>query len=121
MTQPSSTDPYSLTYRSPASDYLTTRTPPSEQGNEFAFNIPTAKLVLDGIGAFGNLYAAKKSLGLARDQFNFNKQFAQTNLLNQTTAYNTKLEDRLRNRAFLAQDQSSKWKEDFERLKARTA
>lgn len=55
--------------------------------------------IMSGIGTLGNLWGANRALGLARDQFNFQKDFANTNLANQIKSYNTALEDRARSRA----------------------
>lgn len=55
--------------------------------------------IMDGIGTLGNLWGANRALGLARDQFAFQKDFANTNLANQIKSYNTALEDRARSRA----------------------
>lgn len=55
--------------------------------------------IISGIGTLGNLWGSSRALGLARDQFNFQKDFANTNLVNQIKSYNTALEDRARSRA----------------------
>lgn len=87
-------------------------------GNNFGFNLPTLQLGMQGLGALGSLYTGYKSLGLAQDQFDFNKKMATTNLNNSVTAYNTGLEDRLRTRAQFGGQPADSWKSDFERLKA---
>lgn len=51
------------------------------------------------LGSIGSIYGAMKTYGLAKDQFNFSKDFALKNLDNQTKSYNTALEDRARARA----------------------
>ena len=84
------------------------------------FNMPNAKMAFDIFGNLGALSMGRKQLGLARDQFNFNKQLATTNLANQTQAYNNSLEDRLRSRAEFAGDGSEAWKDDFEAKKAKS-
>lgn len=91
-------------------------------GLEFGdiFNMPNAKMAFDVLGSLGALSAGRKQMGLARDQFNFNKQLATTNLANQTQAYNNSLEDRLRSRAEFAGDRSEAWKDDFEAKKAKS-
>ncbi|UCR75506.1 hypothetical protein PP742_gp22 [Alcaligenes phage vB_Af_QDWS595] len=71
----------------------------------FGMNLPTAGLLLGGLNAIGNLWGANKSLGLARDQFDFTREITNKNLANQTQTYNTALEDRARSRA-VAQGQS---------------
>lgn len=60
-----------------------------------------AKFGVDTVVGLGELYAASKALELSRDQFDFNKQFAETNLRNQTQTYNTRLEDRANARAVM--------------------
>lgn len=91
------------------------------QGNGFGFNMPTLQLGLQGLMGLGNLYFGSKALGMAKDQFNFSKQMAQTNLRNQVNSYNTSLEDRLRTREqFNTGASGDAWKSDFERLKATT-
>ena len=91
------------------------------QGNGFGFNMPTMQLGLQGLAAIGNLYLGSKALGMSKDQFNFSKQMAQTNLKNQVNAYNTGLEDRLRTREqFNTGASGDAWRSDFERLRATT-
>ena len=91
------------------------------QGNGFGFNMPTLQMGLQGLMGLGNLYLGSKALGMAQDQFDFSKRMATTNLANQTKAYNTALEDRLRTREqFNTGESSGAWKSDFERLKATT-
>jgi len=54
------------------------------------------------LGGFGGLQQnkmAKKQLNLARDQFNFQKDFANRNYANELSAFNTALEDRINARA----------------------
>ena len=91
------------------------------QGNGFGFNMPTLQLGLQGLNAISGLYFGSKAMGMAKDQFNFSKQMAQTNLRNQVNAYNTSLEDRLRTREqFNTGASGDAWKSDFDRLKATT-
>lgn len=87
-------------------------------GNNFGFNIPSLQLGLQGLSALSGLYFGNKALGMAEDQFAFQKEMANKNLNNSVTAYNTGLEDRLRSRAEFAGDNSGSWQSDFERLKA---
>lgn len=54
------------------------------------------------LGGFGGLQQnkmAKKQLNLARDQFNFQKDFANRNYANELSAFNTAMEDRINARA----------------------
>jgi hypothetical protein len=57
-------------------------------------NIPTLQLGLQGLSSIANLYTGLKALGLAQDQFSFQKQLSQTNLNNSVQSYNTALSDR---------------------------
>ena len=98
-----------------------TATPNLNQSNGFGFHLPTLQLGLQGLNAISGLYFGSKAMGMAKDQFNFSKQMAQTNLKNQVNAYNTGLEDRLRTREqFNTGASGDAWKSDFERLKATT-
>jgi len=60
--------------------------------------VPTLQLALQGLGTIGSLLAGFKQLGLAKKQFRFQKDFANTNLANQIQSYNTSLADRARAR-----------------------
>lgn len=64
------------------------------------FNMDTAKLALGGLQTIGSLWQAWEANKLAKDQFKFQKDFANTNLANSIQSYNTTLEDRGRTRAF---------------------
>lgn len=68
-------------------------------GSGFGFNMPTLQLGLQGLGMGLNFYNAMQANKLAKQQFNFQKDFAMKNLANQTKTYNTALEDRGRARA----------------------
>lgn len=52
-----------------------------------------------GLGALFQGWTGMQQLGLARDQLNFQKNVFNTNLRNQSQAYNTALEDRIRGRS----------------------
>lgn len=54
---------------------------------------------LQGLGAIGGLMQNRKAMKLAKDQFKFAKDFANTNLNNQIKTYNTALEDKINARA----------------------
>lgn len=58
-----------------------------------------AQAAVGGLQSLGNLWMGLKSLNLAKKQFNFSKDFANTNLANQTKVYNTNLADRENSRA----------------------
>lgn len=51
-----------------------------------------------GLGSLFQGWTGMQQLGLARDQLAFQKDAFNTNLQNQTSAYNTALEDRIRGR-----------------------
>ena len=54
--------------------------------------------VAQGLGALFQGWTGMQQLGLARDQLNFQRNAFDTNLRNQSQAYNTALEDRIRGR-----------------------
>lgn len=54
--------------------------------------------IMKGIGSLGQVYAAIKGIGIAKDQLNLSKEAYNTNLTNQRQTYNTSLEDRIRAR-----------------------
>ena len=63
---------------------------------------------IQGLGAIGGMMQNRKAMKLAKDQFKFAKNFANTNLNNQIKSYNTALEDRANARAVMEnRDQSS--------------
>jgi hypothetical protein len=68
-------------------------------GTGLGMNMPTLQLGLDSLGKIGNLYAGISALGLAKDQFGFQKDMAQKNYANSVSSYNTSLEDRANSRA----------------------
>jgi len=47
--------------------------------------------LLGGLGEIGSAYMGYKNYGLAKDQFKFNKQFANRNIANQATVVNEQL------------------------------
>lgn len=68
-------------------------------GTGLGWNVGTGQLALSGLSALGNLWNAFQAQGLAREQFDFTKRFAERNLANQTQSYNTALTDRITSRA----------------------
>jgi hypothetical protein len=78
----------------------------------FGFNANTLNFGLGALSTIGNLYGAFQANKLAKDQFNFQKQFAQDNLANQIKSYNTTLSDRARSRGVVegqTQDQVNQY------------
>lgn len=63
-----------------------------------SFNTGNAQLVLGGIQTIGSLWNSFQQQKMAKDTFAFNKKAYETNLANQTSTYNTALEDRIRAR-----------------------
>jgi len=74
-------------------------TPQAPALGGLGLNLPTLQLGLQGLGTAANLYSGIKALGLARDQFSFQKAMADKNYANSVTSYNTSLEDRANARA----------------------
>lgn len=68
-------------------------------GSGLGLNLDTLKLGLSGLSSIGNLYAALQANSLAKKQFDFTKTYANANMANQVSAYNTTLADRLNSRA----------------------
>ncbi len=54
--------------------------------------------VLQGLGSLFQAWNGMQTMGLAKDQLNFQKNAFNTNLNNQRQVYNTALEDRIRGR-----------------------
>lgn len=61
----------------------------------FGMNLGTAGAALGGLNAIGGFLQGNKAMKLAKDQFKFQKDLANTNLNNSIKSYNTSLEDRL--------------------------
>ena len=75
---------------------------------EIGYNIPTLQLGMQGLGTLGNLWGSFQSQKLAKDAFNFQKEFAQKNLANSIKSYNTALTDRATSRGFVQGDSKDK-------------
>lgn len=75
--------------------------PGGGMGGGLGFNMGTAQMAMSGLQTIGNLWSAFQANKLAKKAFNFQRDFANTNLRNQTQTYNTALEDRGANRAFV--------------------
>ena len=63
-----------------------------------SFNTGNAQLVLGGIQTIGSLWNSFQQQKMAKKTFKFNQDVYRTNLKNQTSTYNTALEDRIRAR-----------------------
>lgn len=70
-------------------------------GSGFGFNMDTLQLGLGGLSALGNFWNAYQANSLAKKQFNFTKEMAEANLVNQMKSYNTSLSDRARARGVM--------------------
>ena len=78
-----------------------TITVPPESSTGIGMNIGTGQMALSGLSSLGSLYGSLQSNKLAKEQFKFTKDFANTNLNNQIKSYNTTLSDRIRSRSVM--------------------
>lgn len=62
--------------------------------------LDVGRLAVGGLQTLAGLWNSFQANKLAKQQFRFQKDFAQTNLTNSVQDYNTKLEDRIRSRSF---------------------
>jgi hypothetical protein len=76
-----------------------------QQGGGFAPSLGgplgVAGLGLSALSSLGSLWMGMKSMKLAKKQFKFQKDFANTNLANSIQSYNTALADRARSRGVM--------------------
>lgn len=71
----------------------------ADKAGKFGYNLDTAKFGIDALSALGGLYVGMKGVKQAKEQFNFQKNLANTNMANQIQSYNTALSDRATSRA----------------------
>jgi hypothetical protein len=64
-------------------------------GTKGGMNLDGIGSILDGVGGIAEIYTALQSIGVAKDNLQFQKDSYNTNLGNQTQTYNTNLEDRV--------------------------
>lgn len=62
------------------------------------FNIPTGKLLFQGLGTLGQLWTGFQGAKLAKKSFEHTRDITNANLNNQISSYNTAIEDRARAR-----------------------
>lgn len=78
-----------------------------------SWNLQNIGAGIQGLGslasAFGNLYMGNKALKFAKDQFNFQKDLANTNLNNSIRSYNTKLGDIANTRSVMETGSTGKY------------
>lgn len=88
---------------------------PTAGNNGFGANLGTAGLALGGLQSLGGLIQGNKAFKLAKDQFNFQKDLANTNVNNSIKSYNTALEDRLTARGATQGDDAATTAANIER------
>jgi hypothetical protein len=67
-------------------------------GSKGGMNLDGIGGIMDGIGGIAEIYTALQSIGVAKDNLQFQKDSYNTNLGNQTKTYNTNLEDKIKSR-----------------------
>lgn len=67
-------------------------------GTGLGMNVGTGQLALSGLEALAGIWDASQQNKLAKEQFSFQKDLANTNMNNQMKSYNTALEDRMTTR-----------------------
>lgn len=70
-------------------------------GEQLGGPLGIAGLGLSALSSLGSLWMGMKSMKLAKKQFKFQKDFANTNLANSIQSYNTALADRARSRGVM--------------------
>lgn len=74
-------------------------------------NLGTGQLALSGLASLAGLWGSLQNNKLAKEQFKFQKDFANTNLNNQIKSYNTALSDRLSSRG-VAEGRTDEYTQD---------
>lgn len=92
-------------------------TPAATAGSGFGMNLGTLGAGIQGLNALSGLIQGNKAYGLAKDQFKFQKNLANTNLNNSIKSYNTALEDRLTARGKMQGDDPILTQEQIDRNK----
>lgn len=69
--------------------------------NPFKWSSNTWSNLASGLQGIGNLFMANRAYGLAKDQFNYQKNVTDTNMANQMKSYNTTLAGMARSRGVM--------------------
>lgn len=77
---------------------------PGASGGMGGFGLDGLKVLTGGLQTIGNLWNAFQAQKLAKEQFAFQKDFANTNLNNSIASYNTALTDKITSRSFTQGD-----------------
>lgn len=73
----------------------------NSDGMGLGMNLGTARLALGGLQTIANIWAANRAYKLQKEQFAFEKDVTETNLMNSIQSYNTALGDRSYARAHM--------------------
>lgn len=92
-------DPQSINVPMVSSDSMQTAMQQGGLGTGGMGFADKASLILGGLNTLSNLWGGFETRNLAKKQFAFTKDFAETNLANSMKEYNTRLADRARARA----------------------
>ena len=92
-----------------------------DKADNFAGSLGGWGNLLQGIGSLYSMYKgiglAEDQLDLARDQFNFGRNYSSAQLNNNIDSYNTALADRARTRAFTETGNQNAYKDWYEKNK----
>lgn len=89
----------------------------SGAGTGLGMNVGTGQLALSGLGSLAGLWQAGQQNKMAKEQFSFQKNMANTNLNNQMKSYNTALEDRMTTRGAMEGRDSAYTASEIDRRK----